>query len=91
MTDVQRLQKMLPENIQIGFVELDSSGDDISVLIRGSWTAPIRELYNTVFDAAIRCFNLFAHTVEDRYCWQMGGVFEISIDLVKGKPWTIEQ
>lgn len=91
MTDVERLQKMLPENIQIGFVELAASGDDVSVLIRGSWVAPIRELHNVVFDAAMRCFNLFAHNVEDRYCWRVDGAFEISIDLVKEKPWTIEQ
>lgn len=91
MTDVERLQKMLPENIRIGFVELDSSGDDVSVLVRGSWVAPVRELHNVVFDAVIRCFNLFAHTVNDRLCWRVSGAFEVSIDLVKGKPWTVEQ
>lgn len=90
MTDVERLQKMLPENIKIGFVELDVSGNDVSILIRGSWEAPIRELHNVVSDAAMRCFNFFTHTVKDRYCWRVSGAFEISIDLVKGKPWTAE-
>lgn len=90
MTDLQRLQQILPENIQIGFVELDVSGDEVSILIRGSWVAPIRELHNVVSDAALRCFNLFTHTVKDRYCWRVSGVFEISIELVKGKPWTAE-
>lgn len=90
MTDVERLQKMLPENICVGYVELDTSGNDVFVLIRGSWEAPIRELHNVVLDAVVRCFNLFAHTVGDRTCWRVGGVFEISIELVKGKPWTVE-
>lgn len=90
MTDVQRLQQVLPENIRIGFVELDASGDDISILIRGSCIAPVRDLHNVVFDAAIRCFNLFTHAVKDRYCWRVDDVFEISIDLIRGKPWTVE-
>ena len=90
MTDVERLQKILPENISVGFVELDASGDDVSILIRGSWEAPIRELHNVVFDAAIRCFNLHTHCVNDRWCWRVGGVFETSFELVKGKSWTVE-
>ena len=90
MTDIQRLQKILPENISVGFVELITNGDSVFLLIRGSWEAPIRELHNVVFDAAIRCFNLFAHTVKDRWCWRGGGAFEISIDLVKGKSWAVE-
>ena len=90
MTDLQRLQRVLPENIQIGFVERDTCGDEVSVLIRGSWEAPIRELHNVVFDAAVSCFNLFTYTVQDRWCWRVSGAFEISIELVKGKPWTVE-
>lgn len=86
MTDVERLQQVLPENIQIGFVELDVSGDDVFVLIRGCWEAPIRELHDVVLDAVARCFNLFLHTVENRYCWRVGGAFEVSIDLIKSKP-----
>lgn len=90
MTDLQRLQQVLPKNIQIGFVERDVCGGDVSVLIRGNWEAPIRELHNVVLDAVVRCFNLFMHTVGDLTCWRVGGAFEISIDLVKGKPWTVE-
>lgn len=91
MNDIQRLQQVLPGNIQIGFVELDVSGDEVSILIRGNWEAPIRELHDVVFDAAIRCFNLFTHAVKDRWCWRVSGAFEVSIDLVKSKPWAIKQ
>ena len=90
MTDVERLQEVLPENIRVGFVELDVAGDDVSILIRGSWTAPVRELHDVVFNAAISCFNLFTHCVEDRWCWRVSGAFETSITLVKGKSWTVE-
>lgn len=85
MISVERLQKLLPENIRIGRVQQTPHNWGFSLLICGSWTAPIRNLHDVVFDAVMTCFNMKDFTVADRQCWRVAGAFQTLFYLVEGE------